>query len=322
VHPGRRALEATHPTKSEPVVAMVSPTRATSQSATSVAPEPVAIAKPAPVQQEVRVAAATLAPTVPSAPVKTWDDAILRVTVGEMIPINPATFQVMQTSGAPGTTVTLSHRFAIGKYEITYDTWDACVDEGGCLGYRPKDDGEGRGERPVMNVEWGHVAAFLDWANRKAGLTGRPDALRLPTEAEWEYAARAGSSSTFYYGDDQDEICKYANVMDYYGGRYFPIFPAVDCDDDYVRPAPVGSYKPNAFGLHDMIGNVSEWTADCWSRKYGKIASDGSAFISDRCTYHVIRGGSWMVTPKNMGERARGYKGTENLGFRVARTLQ
>lgn len=320
--PEAPALEATYPTKQEPVVAMVSPTRTTNQSATSVAPEPVVIARPAPVQQEVRVAAATVAAPVPSAPVATWNSAMLAVTVGEMIPINPAPFQVMQANGAPGTTVRISHRFAMGKYEITYDMWDACVDEGGCLGYRPPDDGEGRGERPVMNVEWKHVAAFLDWANRKIGLAGRPDALRLPTEAEWEYAARAGSSSTFHYGEDQDEICKFANVMDYYGGRYFPIFPAVSCDDDYVRPAPVGSYKPNDFGLHDMIGNVAEWTADCWSRKYGQVASDGSAFVSDRCTYHVTRGGSWMVTPKNMGERARGYKGTENLGFRVARTLQ
>ncbi|MDF1719170.1 MAG: SUMF1/EgtB/PvdO family nonheme iron enzyme [Minwuia sp.] len=320
--PSVPALESTPPQQQEQVVAMVSPTRTATQSATSVAPEPVIVARPEPVQQEVRVAAATVVPNIPSSPSVTLDSALITVTVGDMIPISPSPFQVMQANGGAGTTVHIAHRFAIGKYEITFDMWDACVDEGGCMGYRPADDGEGRGERPVMNVEWKHVAAFLDWANRKTGLAGRPDALRLPTEAEWEYAARAGTSSTFSYGDDQDDICKFANVMDYYGGRHFPIFPAVDCDDDYVRPAPVGSYKPNGFGLHDMIGNVSEWTADCWSRKYGKIASDGSAFVSDRCTYHVTRGGSWMVTPKNMGERARGYKGTENLGFRVARTLQ
>lgn len=320
--PALQSLETTSPASSEPVVAMVSPTRTTGQSATSVAPEPAAVAAAPAASEPVRVAAATVAPPATTAPaVPRIDSALLAATVGEMVAINPAPFQVMQASGEPGNTIRIAHRFAMGKFEITYDMWDACVDEGGCMGHRAKDDGEGRGERPVMNVEWKHTQAFLEWANRRLGLTGRPDALRLPTEAEWEYAARAGTSSAFYYGDDQDDICRHANVMDYYGGRYFPIFPSVDCDDDYVRPAPVGSYAPNGFGLHDMIGNVSEWTQDCWSRTYGTIASDGSAHVAQRCDYHVTRGGSWMVTPKHMGERARGYKGTENLGFRVARTL-
>jgi len=320
--PALQSLETAAPAQSEPVVAMVSPARTTGQSATSVAPEPAVVAAAPAAPEPVRVAAATVAPPATSAPAAPRiDSALLASTVGEMVAINPAPFQVMQASGAAGTTVRIAHRFALGKFEVTYDMWDACVDEGGCLGYRPKDDGEGRGERPVMNVEWKHTQAFLEWANRRLGLTGQPDALRLPTEAEWEYAARAGTSSIFYFGDDQDDLCRNGNVMDYYGGRYFPIFPAVDCDDDYVRPAPVGSYAPNGFGLHDMIGNVSEWTQDCWSRKYGTIASDGSAYVAQRCDYHVTRGGSWMVTPKNMGERSRGYKGTENLGFRVARTL-
>jgi len=320
--PALQSLETTAPAQSEPVVAMVSPARTTGQSTTSVAPEPAVVAAAPAATEPVRVAAATVAPpatTAPAAP--RIDTALLASTVGEMIAINPAPFQVMQASGAAGTTVRIAHRFALGKFEVTYDMWDTCVDEGGCLGYRPKDDGEGRGDRPVMNVEWKHTQAFLEWANRRLGLTGQPDALRLPTEAEWEYAARAGTSTTFYFGDDQDDLCRNGNVMDYYGGRYFPIFPAVDCDDDYVRPAPVGSYAPNGFGLHDMIGNVSEWTQDCWSRKYGTIPTDGSAYVAERCDYHVTRGGSWMVTPKNMGERSRGYKGTENLGFRVARTL-
>ena len=320
--PALQALEATVPAQGGAVVATNLPPRTSGQSANWVSQDPAAIAAAPAAPQPVRVAAATVAPPVVTAPGATsLDTRLLAATVGEMIAINPAPFRVMQASGDAGTTVRIAHRFAMGKFEITYDMWDACVDEGGCLGYRPNDDGEGRGERPVMNVEWKHTQAFLEWANRRLGLAGRPDALRLPTEAEWEFAARAGTTSTFYYGDDQDEICRHANVMDYYGNRYFPIFSAVDCDDDYVRPAPVGSYAPNGFGLHDMIGNVSEWTQDCWSRKYGEIASDGSAFVADRCDYHVTRGGSWMVTPKNMGERTRGYKGTENLGFRVARTL-
>ena len=320
--PALQSLEQAAPAQSEPVVAMVSPARTTGQSATSVAPEPAAVAAAPAAPEPVRVAAATVTPPSTSAPAAPRvDTALLASTVGEMVAINPTPFQIMQASGAAGTTVRIAHRFALGKFEVTFDMWDACVDDGGCLGYRPKDDGEGRGERPVMNVEWKHTQAFLEWANRRLGLTGQPDALRLPTEAEWEYAARAGSSSIFYFGDDQDDICRHGNVMDYYGGRYFPIFPAVDCDDDYVRPAPIGSYAPNGFGLHDMIGNVAEWTQDCWSRKYGTVPSDGSAYVAQRCDYHVTRGGSWMVTPKNMAERARGYKGTENLGFRVARTL-
>lgn len=293
-------------------------------------PAPVAV----PSQQQVaparpvetRVASATIAPAIPqqTTPVLPQvDAALLGAIVGEMVPVRSGGFRVMQADSSPGKTVRIGRDFAIGKFEVTFEQWDACVDAGGCGGYRPNDDGEGRGDRPVMRVDWKQVQTFLDWANNRLGLAGRPDRLRLPTEAEWEYAARGGSEDLFFFGTDQDDICKFANVMDYYGGRHFPMFSAaaVDCDDDYVRPAPVGKYKPNSLGIHDMLGNVSEWTQDCWTAQYNDIPADGSAMVSAECDYHVSRGGSWMVTPKNMGDRARAYRGTETLGFRVARTL-
>ncbi|MEC9344721.1 MAG: SUMF1/EgtB/PvdO family nonheme iron enzyme [Pseudomonadota bacterium] len=289
-------------------------------------PQQVYVQPAAPAQAETRVASATLAPAIPQ-PVRPAlppvNAELLKELVGEMVTVRGGSFRVMEADSSPGQNVQIGRDFGIGKFEITFDQWDACVDAGGCNGYRPADDGEGRGKRPVMRVDWHQVQTFIDWANGRLGLTGRPDRLRLPTEAEWEFAARGGSSDTFFFGSDQDQLCKYANVMDYYGGRYFPMFAAsaIDCDDDYVRPAPVGKYRPNSLGIHDMLGNVSEWTQDCWSPTYSTVPTDGSALVIAECDYHVARGGSWMVTPKNMGDRTRAYRGTETLGFRVARTL-
>ena len=232
--------------------------------------------------------------------------------------------------------------FWMGKHEVSWDEYDVWsfnldIQRRKLAGFKPTPldktaDVVTRPTKPYTDMTFGmghngypaicmtQLAAkmYCRWLSAKTG-----HFYRLPTEAEWEYAARGGSSDTFFFGSDQDQLCKYANVMDYYGGRYFPMFAAsaIDCDDDYVRPAPVGKFRPNSLGIHDMLGNVSEWTQDCWSPTYSAVPTDGSALVIAECDYHVARGGSWMVTPKNMGDRTRAYRGTETLGFRVARTL-
>ena len=128
--------------------------------------------------------------------------------------------------------------FKLGKYEVTFAQWDACVADGGCGGYRPSDWGGGRGNRPVMNVSWDDIQGFIDWLNSKT-----EGGYRLPTEAEWEYAARAGSTSAYSWGDDIGQ--NRANCNE-------------GCSDEWNNTAPVGSFAANAWGLHDMHGKVWE----------------------------------------------------------------
>ncbi len=170
--------------------------------------------------------------------------------------------------------VMIDQAFAMGVHEVTFDEWDACVESGGCNGYRPKRRFLGRtmgGPRhPVIRVGWEDVPAYLAWLSHESG--GR---YRLPSEAEWEYAARAGTTTPYYTGDTMSR--QEANF-----GRYFT-----------GRPMPVGSYPANPFGLHDMLGNVAEWCEDCWNESYVGAPVDGSAWRSGDCERRVLRGGHW-----------------------------
>ena len=197
-------------------------------------------------------------------------------------------------------------RFALAKYDVTFDDWDACVAAGGCGGYRPDDSGWGRGSRPVINVSWDDAQAYARWFSAK---TGRQ--YRLPTEAEWEYAARAGTTTAYYWGDDIGS--GHANC-DGCGSQW-----------DNKQTAPVGSFAPNPWGLYDMAGNVVQWTEDCYSGGYDGAPSDGSARTTGDCTMRVIRGGSWSFIPRNLRSASRFRDDTGDrhffLGFRLARTL-
>ena len=180
--------------------------------------------------------------------------------------------------------------FAASRTEVTFAQWDACVAAGGCNGYRPSDAGWGRGNRPVINVSWNDAQAYVQWLSQRTG-----QRYRLLTEAEWEYAARAGSTTNFSWGDD-DPVCDQS-------ARNGANFSA--CTDDRTRP--VGSFQPNGFGLYDVPGNVWEWVED----------AEGSS--------RVLRGGSWGNGPENLRSSVRDwgtptYRGYIN-GFRVARTL-
>ena len=145
--------------------------------------------------------------------------------------------------------------FAIGKYEVTFDDWDLCVADGGCNGYKPSDRGWGRGRRPVINVSWDDAKAYVEWLSR---ITGEP--YRLPSEAEWEYAARAGTTTPFSLPapDGSDDIA----------GKGLANCDGCGSEWDGRQTAPVGSFPANRFGLHDTAGNVWEWVEDCWHDSY------------------------------------------------------
>ena len=207
----------------------------------------------------------------------------------------------------PQHNVTIASAFAVGVYEVTFDEWDACVSAGGCGGYEPDD--LGRGRRPVIYVSWEDAQGYVRWLSRETG--GR---YRLLSEAEWEYVARAGTQTARYWGESEAGQCRYANG----GDDYAP------CADGYENTAPVGSYEPNAFGLYDVLGNVWEWTGDCWNDSYSGAPTNGSARESGDCTHRVLRGGSWNSDPRDLRSAYRGgfpagYRDI-SLGFRVART--
>jgi len=208
--------------------------------------------------------------------------------------------------------VTIATPFAIGKFEVTFDEWEACVADGGCGGYRPGDEGFGRGRRPVINVSWDDAAAYADWLSRKTGKR-----YRLIAEAEWEYAARAHTTTMFFFGDTISP--RDAN----YDGSSDGSGPS---EVNRQTPLPVGSFASNAFGLHDMHGNVAEWVADCWHPEYtARAPADGSAWLEGNCNGRVVRGGSWGDSQEELRSAGRtgGYKEDQfdTTGFRIARTL-
>ena len=237
---------------------------------------------------------------------------------------------------APRHEVRIANAFAVGVYEVTFSEWAACLDAGGCRGYDPGDSGWGRGERPVIHVAWVDVQAYVEWLSRETEA-----AYRLPSEAEWEYVARAGTTTSRYWGDDVSAQCVHANGADRNPGRYREEFNwgsggvVAPCDDGEFGPAPVGSYAPNDFGLHDVLGNVWEFTADCWHETYAGAPVDGRVWAGGDCDRHVIRGGSWFAIPDSIriGRRRYHYVGVDperdveprgyfDAGFRVARVLQ
>ncbi|HKY91486.1 MAG TPA: formylglycine-generating enzyme family protein, partial [Nevskiaceae bacterium] len=205
----------------------------------------------------------------------------------------------------------------VGRYEVTFDEWDACVAAGGCS-RRANDSGWGRGRRPVINVNWSDAQQYLRWLSSKTG-----HAYRLPTEAELEYLNRAGGRSRYPWGDDPTAACTRANVSDRAAQAKHPDWTTFPCNDGFEETSPVGSFPGNAFGLYDVAGNVWEWTEDCYQPGYRDAAADGSARTTGDCRRRIIRGGSWGDAPINLrsSDRTGGDPGrTYNIvGFRVVR---
>ena len=208
----------------------------------------------------------------------------------------------------PRREIRIPRSFAVGKYEITFAEWDACFAAGGCK-RQPIDYGWGRGHQPVNDVAWSDIMReYLPWLSKTTGKT-----YRLLTEAEWEYSARAGSQSAFSWGD---RVGRDNANCDGCGGAW-----------DGSRTAPVGTFAANAFGLHDMHGNVWEWVQDCYHGDLGKVPGDGRAFNAEPCELRVVRGGSWLSEPDKLRSASRDRLHGVNrysiaIGFRVARDLE
>jgi formylglycine-generating enzyme required for sulfatase activity len=208
--------------------------------------------------------------------------------------------------------VQILHPFAIGKFEVTFAEWDACKVFGGCGGYRPKDEGWGRGRQPVINVSWNDAKSYVAWLSRKTG-----QQYRLLSEAEWEYAARAGATTAFHTGDHISPVeANFDSNFSYNGspkGAY------------KERSLATGQFGSNAFGLHDVHGNIGEWVEDCWNENYAGAQGDGKAIETGDCANRVLRGGSWFSPPSALRSASRDWNGPDYLntflGFRVARTL-
>jgi formylglycine-generating enzyme required for sulfatase activity len=201
--------------------------------------------------------------------------------------------------------VTIAKAFAIGRREITFEEWDVCFASGGCK-YRPDDRGWGRGNRPVINVSWDDAQAFVAWLTQKTG-----KAYRLPSEAEWEYAARAGTESQFWWG--RTLVTGNANCE--------------DCAASPTRaPLPSQSFRPNGFGLFDVAGNAAEWVEDCWNESYRGAPTNGAPWTTGQCRQRVLRGGSFASKASFVRSAAR-FRYDQDVryyanGFRVARDLR
>ncbi len=213
-------------------------------------------------------------------------------------------------------TVSIARPFAIGRFALTFAQLDACVKDGACK--QAADEGWGRGQQPAINVSWNDAQDYLAWLSKKTGAR-----YRLPTEAEWEYAARAGTTTARWWGEEIDRgYAKYGPVhcpgQKHCGGVAYGA-------GNWLNTAPVGSFPANPAGLHEVLGNVWQWTADCWHSDYEGAPADGQAWVEEGCKKRVARGGSWTDTPSFIraatrlglgGEGRRGW-----IGLRVVREL-
>ena len=267
----------------------------------------------------------------------------------EVVVIPPATFGTASPERAFGQTdqegegnsAALPSVIAVGRYEVTKAQFARFVREtghstrGGCFawdGHRYLQDASKNWRNPgffqsdndpVVCVNRNDAKAYTDWLTKKAS---RP--YRLPTEAEWEYAARAGAQGSRPWGTKTSDACLYANVADASAKREVPGIAASwtfhDCDDGHAYTAPVGSYPPNAFGLYDMLGNAWEWTEDCWDEESAGAPAAGREQPSANCSQGVLRGGGWVDSPAFVSYDFRFFVGAGDrdfyMGFRVART--
>jgi formylglycine-generating enzyme required for sulfatase activity len=270
---------------------------------------PVETARPAP-------SPAPAAPAVPATPAPSV--AAKAASGGEikdcpscpiLIPLSAGTFAMGSNSDDPAEKpphrVAIGQPFAIGKYEVTVEQWNACADAGACT--RIAIDGNPPNNAPMRNVSWDDAQVYVKWLSKVGG-----KAYRLPTEAEWEYAARGGTSTVYWWGDQMKKgnaDCK-------------------DCGDPWSTDGPVavGSFAANPYGLFDMNGSVWEWVADCWHSSYKSAPADGRVWDDPACSVRVIRGGSWREGAPYMQSATR-FKYSASVrqsqnGFRVARDMK
>ena len=260
------------------------------------------------------------------------------IPAGEYMMGSPDGEEGRKSDEGPRHQVRTGEGFAVGKYEVTVDefalfVWETGHDmSGGCRGY---DAGEGKwktfddrswgrpgfsqtGVHPVVCVSWEDAKAYVEWLSGETG-----EGYRLMSEAEWEYVARAGTRTSWFWGDSEGEQCKNGNGA---GTETTFDWRNKACGDGYGETAPVGSFVPNGYGLYDVHGNVWEWVEDCWHGDYEGAPTEGSAWVSGGdCGKRVLRGGSWGSRPRYLrsANRLRLTAGNRYFsnGFRVARTL-
>jgi formylglycine-generating enzyme required for sulfatase activity len=249
-----------------------------------------------------------------------------------MVAVPPGTFAMGSPPSEPGRKpeegpqqqITIAQMFAVGRSEVSFDEWSACVADGGCNSWDPGDNRFGKGKHPVIFVSWADAKAYVDWLSKKTGAT-----YRLLSEAEREYVARGCTSacapSPFWFGPEiSRDKAIYDSRFAYAGGLKdtMPLRGTVE----------TGTGAPNAFGLLHVAGNVREWVEDCWNPSLAGQPRDGSARTTGDCREHVTRGGSWADRPEALRSAARSWMDVDendentgrdkNIGFRVARTLE
>lgn len=239
----------------------------------------------------------------------------------EMVLIPAGTFRMGDISGEGSEKERPVHRveiraFALGRYEVTFTQYDAFTRATSRSSLH--DNGWGRGSRPAINVTWDEAKAYVKWLSDKTGKR-----FRLPSESEWEYAARAGTTTKYSFGNREKVLCDYANHADI-STDYNQSNKT--CSDGVGRQtATVGNYQPNAFDLFDVHGNVWEWVEDCQKGSFRNAPSNGGAWTNGTCHYRVLRGGSWADGPWILRSASRhGFPPDwryKNLGFRVAQDL-
>jgi formylglycine-generating enzyme required for sulfatase activity len=243
----------------------------------------------------------------------------------ELVVVRAGSFMMGSNNGKavekPVRKVTIGAPLAVGKFEVTFAEWDACVADGiiGCS-HKPGAESWGRGKRPVINVSWNDIKQYLTWLSVKTGKS-----YRLLTEAEWEYVARGGTTGRWSFEGDESATCNFANHADTSTSYDWK---NKKCSDGIgKRTAEVGRYKPNPWGLYDVHGNVEEWVEDCYLHKdgYRGAPTDGAAVTSNKCESRVVRGGSWIHSPQLLRSANRSWTGPADrnkfLGFRVVRML-
>ncbi|MCY3839926.1 MAG: formylglycine-generating enzyme family protein, partial [Gammaproteobacteria bacterium] len=245
-----------------------------------------------------------------------------------LVIVGTGRFRMGSESGAaderPVRTVAIKEPFAIGVFETTRDDYDRYRTARGMPAavskpLEPEDatPRESTGRLPMTRLAWEDGRDYVEWLSEETGYR-----YRLPSEAEWEYVARAGSTGKYYFGVDPKDLCVHANIADAAYASQFRKADVADCTDGRVRSASVGSFHPNPFGVYDILGNVEEWVADCWRDNYRNAPADQRARTGD-CATHVLRGGAWDSSPREVtvSYRSLSNRGNNTRGVRVVRDL-
>lgn len=244
-----------------------------------------------------------------------------------MIVVPPGQFKMGDANGGsaenPVRTVQLTQPFAVGTHEVSVEEFSKYTRATAAVVNEKLQAALAQNaitkQSPVVYVSHQQAKAYAAWLSKQTGA-----AYRLPTEAEWEYFARAGSAAAYSHGNDATQLCQYANVADTTLKKRYRNWTIVDCDDGQERPTLRGQYRPNAFGLYDIHGNVSEWVADCGMPNYAKASRDGTKQGQGQsCSSHGHRGGSWDSGPDavKLGYRKTASRGSGDRGIRLVREL-